>query len=93
MADYETELDEYRQKLKRIDAQILSLIGRRMGWAQEIGSIKNEHGLAIEVEDKEQNVYDHWRRRFEEQGLRGETGEAIAELLLDESKYVQKEYS
>jgi tryptophanyl-tRNA synthetase len=53
---YEAELDEQRQIINGIDAELVPLVRRRAEAALEIGEIKARHGLPVFVGAREQEV-------------------------------------
>jgi chorismate mutase len=49
-------IDELRQKIDGIDAQLLSLFERRMKIAKEIGRYKKENGLPVKDQEREREI-------------------------------------
>lgn len=73
--------------------ETVRLLGKRNDTAEDIGKIKKRNDIPIEVEEKEEGVIEHWRKSFEKHGHPRETGEKIAQYILEESKWVQRNYS
>jgi chorismate mutase len=51
-------IDNWRQKIDSIESQIISLINERAKYAQHIGHIKKEQGLAVYDEKREVEIFE-----------------------------------
>ena len=51
-----TELEELRKKIEEITVEMLSLLKIRTEIAQEIGKIKNEQGMSVQNESREDDL-------------------------------------
>jgi chorismate mutase/prephenate dehydratase len=79
------DLGLLRADIERIDGEIAELIERRMELAEEVAKTKMAEGLPIVNQQAEAKVYDRYRRAAENYGLRIETMESIARLLISEA--------
>ncbi|MCR5809073.1 MAG: chorismate mutase [Clostridiales bacterium] len=82
------KLTELRERLDRIDGEIMRLFEERMEAAEEIGEYKRTAGLPTEDKEREGEVYvtrvTPLAQRFRAGGIR------LVKLLLEESKNVQR---
>ncbi len=69
--EYQEELNKLRNKIDRIDEEILRLLNERAKLAKEVGHIKKKHNLPIYVPSREQKIFE----RLEQ--LNKEFGEAF----------------
>ena len=51
-----TEIDELRKKIEVITIEMLSLLKTRTEIAQEIGKIKNQQGMSVSNESREDEL-------------------------------------
>ncbi|MCK4813903.1 MAG: chorismate mutase [Candidatus Marinimicrobia bacterium] len=51
-------MDKYRKKIDKIDEHLVELLDQRMGLAFELGKIKKEKGLPVNVPEREQEIFD-----------------------------------
>ena len=79
------DLGLLRADIERIDGEIAELIERRMELAEEVARTKIAEGLPIVNEQAERKVRDRYREAAEKYGLRIETMESIAGLLISEA--------
>ncbi|WP_456401476.1 prephenate dehydratase [Persephonella sp.] len=56
--DYKQKLEELRNKIDRIDEEILRLLNERAKLAQEVGHIKKENNLPIYVPSREKEIFE-----------------------------------
>jgi len=57
------EISDWRRKIDELDEQIVRLISQRAEAAQAIGEIKQKANLPIYEPQREQQVFDHVRRK------------------------------
>ena len=70
-----------RTEISRVDAQILQDLAERMKWVEEIGKIKQQHGIAVlQLHRWESLLQDHMAKA-EQFGLDGEFVKAVFELI------------
>ncbi|MBS3766274.1 chorismate mutase [Candidatus Bipolaricaulota bacterium] len=83
-------IEELRDKIDRIDEELVELLNRRAETALEIGKEKRRRDRRVTDIDREEEVIDHVRRTssgpFSEAGI-----ERIYRALISETKEVQKE--
>ena len=61
-----TELEELRKKIEEITIDMLSLLKKRNDIAQEIGKIKNQEGMSVSNESRENELRDVVKRKCQE---------------------------
>lgn len=76
------DLEDYRREIDRVDAEIVDAISRRMNVVEEIGQYKEEKGMEIKDEGREENVKQQFEKLFEREDLPKEKGRELAELLI-----------
>lgn len=82
------KLDEIREKLDSVDAEMMRLFEKRTELSARIGEIKRAAGLALEDLSREEEVVKT-RRELVPEGMR-EGAERLARLLIEESKRTQR---
>jgi len=76
-------IEEGRETIARIDADIVRLISERTNAAEEIGRIKGEMGLPIKDKGAEERVMERFRTLAEQYGLPDDKMRSIALLLIE----------
>jgi len=76
-------IEEGREAIARIDADIVRLISERTDAAEEIGRIKGEMGLSIKDKGAEERVMERFRTLAEQYGLPNDKMGSIALLLIE----------
>jgi chorismate mutase len=84
-----TDIDELRSALEKLDRRILKLLAERFEIAEKIGEIKEEDGMPVLDEKREEEVLSKWKENAEEYGLEVEDVNRILEGILSASKKVQ----
>lgn len=85
-----SELTEARQKIDALDRRLLELISERMEVAEAVAAYKNEHGLPVLDEQREQQLIEDRATRAATLGLPDGT-DALFEVLLRMSRARQEE--
>ncbi len=84
------ELDKLRDRIDRIDEEIINLLVRRFQTSEDIAKIKKELHLEIEDERREEDVIRNCKRasggRLDDEFL-----EQLMNLILSKSKEIQRE--
>jgi len=84
-------LDELRKRIEAVTLEIFSLSGERVQLAKQVGGIKARRGIPVENVEVEQKltekVLEHCRRL----GLDEDFCLVLLQVLLEESKRVQRE--
>jgi chorismate mutase/prephenate dehydratase len=75
-------LEELRKKIDAIDAEIVELIGRRMGVAQEIGAEKRAQGKRVNDQAREKRVLGHIRNLARSEKVNQEVVEGIYQQII-----------
>jgi len=83
------KINQYRNKIDKIDRLILEKLSERMDMARLIGKIKTESGLVIYDREREKEMNDLRQRLAKELRLDGGLVEKIFKLIISESKKVQ----
>ena len=60
-----TEIDELRKKIETITIEMLSLLKTRTEIAQEIGKIKNQQGMSVSNESRENELRELVKKHFQ----------------------------
>ncbi len=85
------ELDAARERIRRLDQQLLDLVRERVTAARRAGQAKREKGLGLRDKGLEARVVERFARGFEEEGLNPRSGEDLARLLIGEALREQEE--
>ena len=64
-----TEIEELRKKIEVITIEMLSLLKTRTEIAQEIGKIKNQQGMSVSNESRENELRELVKKRCQEIGF------------------------
>lgn len=78
-------LEELRQRLSRVDDELVELIAARQRIVAEIGAHKIEHGVPTRDYEREREVLKGARRRALDLGLEPELAEQVMRLLIRSS--------
>ena len=81
------DLEALRAEIAEIDAEIASLIDRRIRAAEEVARVKMAEGLPIVNEKAEARVYERYAESARRYGIRESTMESVARLLISEAVY------
>ena len=84
------ELTEARQRIDQLDRKLLELISERMEVAEDVAAYKDEHGLPVLDEQREQQLIEDRAIRAADLGLPEGTGE-LFQILLRMSRARQQE--
>jgi chorismate mutase len=84
-----TDIEELRSALEKLDRRILKLLAERFEIAEKIGEIKEDEGMPVLDEKREEEVLSKWKENAEEYGLEVEDVNRILEGILSASKKVQ----
>ncbi len=79
-----------REEIEKVTLEILELCGRRLFLARKIGEIKTEEGIPIEDLDVEERLKSKIVERCRHIGLDPKFGLRLLDILLDESKRIQR---
>jgi len=75
-------LEELRKKIDAIDAEIVKLIGQRIGVAQEIGGEKRSQGRRVNDQAREKRVLGHIRSLARSESVNQEVIEDIYQQII-----------
>jgi aspartate aminotransferase len=84
-----TEIDELRKKIETITIEMLSLLKTRTEIAQEIGKIKNQQGMSVSNESREDELRELIKKQCQEINFDSNTALKFLNFLLNESVKVQ----
>ncbi len=84
-----TEIEELRKKIETITIEMLSLLKTRTEIAQEIGKIKNQQGMSVSNESREDELRELVKKRCQEINFDSNTALKFLNFLLNESIKVQ----
>ena len=80
-----TELEELRKKIEEITMDMLSLLKKRNEIAKEIGKIKNQEGMSVSNESRENELRDLVKRKCQEIDFDSNAAKKFLNFLLNES--------
>ena len=84
-----TELDELRKRIETITIEMLSLLKTRTEIAQEIGKIKNQQGMSVSNESRENELRELVKKQCNEISFDSNIALKFLNFLLNESVKVQ----
>ncbi|MDP6304038.1 MAG: aminotransferase class I/II-fold pyridoxal phosphate-dependent enzyme, partial [Candidatus Nitrosopelagicus sp.] len=84
-----TEIEELRKKIETITIEMLSLLKTRTEIAQKIGKIKNQQGMSVSNESREDELRELVKKRCQEINFDSNTALKFLNFLLNESIKVQ----
>ena len=88
-----TELEELRKRIEKITIEMLSLLKTRTEIAQEIGKIKNQQGMSVSNESREDELRELVKKQCLEIDFDSNTALKFLNFLLNESVKVQSSES
>ncbi len=74
---YEKEIGPLRDKINRINVEIVERLADRVRVAMEIGAVKQRHGKPIEDRNREERVHQQVRALAEEAGIDSESVDRV----------------
>ena len=86
----QSSLQSLRQAIDTIDVQLVLLLTQRRELIQEIARIKRREKRRVLDASREEEVRQNWQELAESLGFPVETLQRIVEILLEESKTIQK---
>lgn len=84
-------LDELRDKIDRVDSQLIDLLAQRLALVAEVGEVKSAAGVPIYAPGREASMLAKRRQEAEEAGIGGELIEDILRRLMRESYHREKD--
>ena len=84
-----TELEKLRKRVEEITIEMLSLLKTRTEIAQEIGKIKNQQGMSVSNESREDKLRELVKKQCQEIDFDSNTALKFLNFLLNESIKVQ----
>ena len=88
-----TELEELRKEIENITIEMLSLLKTRTEIAQEIGKIKNQQGMSVSNESREDELRELIKKRCQKIDFDSNAALKFLNFLLNESVKVQSSES
>lgn len=83
-------LNDHRRRIDDLDRELVRLLNRRAQMSIELGRIKQETGLPMRDEEREEDIF-RLAQRFNPGPLDGEALTAILRLILAESRRITSE--
>ena len=71
------KIKQLRKRIDELDEQILHSLSKRAEICRSIGLVKEKHGIPIQDFPRENDVYEHIRKKASELGLKNSYVEAI----------------
>jgi len=84
------ELEDLREEIRKVTAEIIKLSGRRLSLAERVGELKLQKCLPIEDSDVEEELRQDVLQDCRLYGVDSEFGMRLLNLLLEKSKSLQK---
>ena len=84
-----TELEELRKRIETITIEMLSLLKTRTEIAQKIGKIKNQQGMSVSIESRENELRELIKKQCQTIDFDSNTALKFLNFLLNESVKVQ----
>ena len=88
-----TELDQLRKRIGEITIEMLSLLKTRIEIAEEIGKIKNQQGMSVSNESREDELRELVKKRCQEINFDSNIALKFLNFLLNESVKIQSSES
>ncbi|MEM2936819.1 MAG: chorismate mutase [Candidatus Bathyarchaeia archaeon] len=89
--EQERSLKELREEIRQATVEIIRLTGERLSLAKKIGRLKREMGMPIEDLKAEEELRSLTLEKCQAYGVDRRFGLKLLNLLIDESKRVQRE--
>ncbi|MBS7656621.1 MAG: chorismate mutase [Candidatus Bathyarchaeia archaeon] len=86
-----TEIEEIRKQLEKVTLEIFNLCEKRLQLSKKIGELKANAGMPIENAQVEQSLKNKVLEKCRKQGLDENFSLNLLQLLLEESKRVQRD--
>ena len=85
-------IDELRQRIDRLDEQLVELLSERANCALEIGKLKHNLGLEVYQPDREAEVLHHVQSHGRSTGspLAGDAIARVFERIIDEARRIER---
>jgi len=84
-------IDKLRKRIERVTLEIFDLCGERFQLAKQIGEIKAREGIPVENAEIEQKLRARVIEQCKKNNLDEKFGLKLLQLLLEESKQVQRD--
>lgn len=91
--DAASAIDDLRTSIEQVDADLVSLVARRMRLVREVGRLKAANGLPIIDPVREEAVIAHAGALAREAGLPEHDVRALFSRLLELSRRVQERHT
>ncbi len=85
------DLNKLREKIDRLDEEIIRLIRDRMGVVKEIAEVKKKNGLAIIDPEREEELYRNLRSEARKLGINESDTEVVFREIVSMSRRIQGE--
>ena len=83
-------MEKIRKEINKIDAQIISLMGKRMKLAKKIGKLKKKAGLPIWDKAREEKLRKIYTAKGKRDGLSEDFVSQLFDVIFSESQRIQK---
>ncbi|PSG98569.1 MAG: hypothetical protein BRC29_00390 [Nanohaloarchaea archaeon SW_7_43_1] len=77
------DLEDYRRKVDRVNAEIVDAVSRRINIAEEISECKKEKELDVDDNSRQEKTKQEFEKLFERQELPKEKGRELGQLLIE----------
>lgn len=87
--DFDNEIKPLREKIDAIDAEILTLISKRLEVVQKVVSLKRRHNMPVFHPAREEDLISHQRKEAQQGGMDPDFIEEIYRVILRSSRLHQ----
>ena len=82
-------INQLREEIDRIDAELIALFERRMDTARAIGRVKRENNMAVKNQSREEQVKENCRKNCKNK-LYTASAEAVMMCIINECRNIQQ---
>ena len=89
MADFSQQLNTLREGIDELDSQLVELLAKRSALTTQVGQIKAEAGMPVNVPEREKALITSRRAQAEAQGVSPDLTEDLLRRIMRESYHTQ----
>ncbi len=87
------DMEDFRSEIRRIDDEIMELVGERLKISKRIGALRGDEGKAVRDIDIEMTTLERFRSMGDLVGMSRRAAESLCHTLIEESIAVQSSTS
>ncbi|VVB80079.1 Chorismate mutase [uncultured archaeon] len=85
------ELTEIREELDKLDAELVSILSKRMALIPEVANYKKQNNVARYQPEREKQVIETKRKLAEESGINPDLIEKIFKEIINDAHRIEKD--